>query len=259
MEKTLEELVLQHYDKLNDTDKQMWQTITKHCTSVMNASIDEVASLCNVSRTTLSRFVRKIGLDGFSELKVRLRMEKKEATLCDDASIYEDACDTIIQYVQEQRSKNYAAICELLFNAKRIVAYGSGDIQHSVAKHMKRLFTSAQEMVYDIGGSTFDSALLDVIDDNDVVILISLSGNNAQMTSVAKQLKMRGVKLISLTEFKNNALSALCDESLYISSTNFNLMKRHPNYKVTMFYYVLVELLFINYSLYKQKKIVASI
>lgn len=255
MEKTLEELVLQHYDKLNDTDKQMWQKISQCSKQVMTSSIDDVASLCNVSRTTLSRFVRKIGLDGFSELKVRLRMEKQESSLGNDASIYEDACDTIIQYVQEQRKKNYTNICEMLFKANRIIAYGSGDIQHSVAKHMKRLFSSAQELVYDIGGSTFDASLLDVIDDNDVVVLISLSGNNTQMLSVAKQLKMRGVRLISLTEFKNNALSALCDESLYISSTNYNLMKRHPNYKVTMFYYVLVELLFINYSLYKQKKL----
>ncbi|MBS4761803.1 MurR/RpiR family transcriptional regulator [Carnobacteriaceae bacterium zg-ZUI252] len=255
MEKTLEELVLQHYEKLNDTDKQIWQKIYQNAPNVMSSSIDEVAGLCNVSRTTLSRFVRKIGLDGFSELKVRLRMEKK-TILCDDATtIYEDACDTIIQYVQEQRGKNYTSICELLFNAHRIVVYGSGDIQNSVAKHMKRLFSSAQEMVYDIGGSTFDGALLDVIDDDDVVILISLSGNNDQMISVAKQLKLRGVKLISLTEFKNNALSALCEESLYISSTNFNLMKRHPHYKVTMFYYVLIELLFINYSLYKTKQL----
>ncbi|MBH9771128.1 RpiR family transcriptional regulator, partial [Clostridioides difficile] len=63
-----------------------------------------------------------------------------------------------------------------------------------------------------------------------------------------------GTKIISITEFKNNTLTDLSDESIYISATNISFLQMHPSYKLTMLYFILIELLFIKYSIYKRQR-----
>ncbi len=47
------------------------------------------------------------------------------------------------------KNKDYDALCKLLYESRTIYAYGSGDIQNVVAKQIKRMFLSCQEIIYD--------------------------------------------------------------------------------------------------------------
>lgn len=233
----------------------IWRHVLNDKQHAANLTIDELASETNVSRTTISRFVKKIGLEGYSEFKVFLRLEKDDEIGDVSTQDYNLACDAIINYVEEQKTKNYDDACKLIYNANKIIIYGSGDIQRSVAAQLKRMFMSCQEMIYDIAGSTVDRSYYKMIDEGDVMILISLSGNNENVLDIARKMKILGAKIISITEFKNNQLTAISDEALYISSTNLNFLKDYPDYKITMLYYVLAELFFIRYSIYKKNRL----
>ncbi|MBD3949145.1 MurR/RpiR family transcriptional regulator [Tuanshanicoccus lijuaniae] len=249
----IEEYVFDAYSKLNETDLEIWRTVKENRFEVPQMTIDQLAKLANVSRTTISRFVTKLGLSGYSEFKVLMSIDNANKPTF-DSRVYEDACTSIIQYIEEQKVKNYENVCQLLFESERIFVYGSGDIQSTVGRQMKRMFASCGELIYNVEGSTFDKSLYDVITEKDVVILISLSGNNEAIIDVAKTLKLKGAKVISFTEFKNNILSDLSDEKLYISSKDLNFIEHHPSYKLTMLYFVMMELLFIKYAIYKQNK-----
>lgn len=248
----IEEHVFNSYNKLNETDLEIWKIIKENCEEIPQMTIDQLAKLSNVSRTTISRFVNKIGLSGYSEFKVLMNIDNASRPKF-DSRVYEDACNSIVQYIEEQKVKNYENICQLLFESERIFVYGSGDIQSTVGRQMKRMFASCGELIYNVEGSTFDKSLFDVISDRDVIVLISLSGNNESITDVAKTLKLKGAKVISFTEFKNNTLSDLSDEKLYISSKDLNFIEHHPSYKLTMLYFVMIELLFIKYATFKQE------
>lgn len=249
----IEEYVFNSYSKLNETDLEIWHVVKENCHEIPQMTIDQLAKLANVSRTTISRFVNKIGLSGYSEFKVLMNIDNTSKPTF-DSRVYEDACTSIIQYIEEQKVKNYEGVCHLLFESERIFVYGSGDIQSTVGRQMKRMFASCGELIYNVEGSTFDKSLFDVITDKDVVVLISLSGNNEAIIDVAKTLKLKGAKVISFTEFKNNTLSDLSDEKLYISSKDLNFIEHHPSYKLTMLYFIMMELLFINYAIYKQNQ-----
>ena len=220
-------------------------------------SIDHLAGLCNVSHTTITRFVKKLGFKGYSEFKVVLNWETKETLTINDQA-YDLACDAIVRYVEDQKGKNYEHICELLYEARQVYAYGSGDIQNAVAKQIKRMFLSCQEMIYDVGGVTFDNAFYQLVHAGDVMIMISLSGSSKEVLEVTQLLKLLGVKIISITEFRDNPLTQLADESLYISATSLSILAAHPSYKTTMLYFILVELLFIKYCIYKKNRMITE-
>lgn len=253
----IEEIIVKKYAELNETDLMIWKHVFANKEAAAQMSIDHLANLCNVSHTTITRFVKKLGFKGYSEFKVVLRWEAKEELRIDEEA-YDIACNSIVRYVEDQKDKNYTDICKMIYEARQVYAYGTGDIQMAVAKQIKRMFLSCQEIIYDVGGVTFDKAFYRLVQPNDVMILISLSGNSEEVLNIAKQLKLLGVKLISITEFKDNFLTQLADESLYISAMSLSILSSHPAYKTTMLYFILVELLFIKYSIYKKHRMISE-
>lgn len=249
----LEELVFKKFSSLNETDLFIWSYISAHKEACSKASIEVLSDACSVSRTTISRFVRKLGLGGYSEFKVYLGWELNEELLYHDQS-YEKACDSVISFVEDLKTKNFDAICKLLYESKGTFAYGSGDIQSALAKQIKRMFLSSQEIIYDFGSITFDSAFYEVIGPDNVIILISLSGESDQIIEIAKRIKMRGSKIISITKFKENRLARISDENIYVALTELSILDDRPMFETMMVYFVLVELLFIKYSIFKRNK-----
>ena len=73
----LDEMVNSHYDQLNENDLYIWQYIYHHKSDCQKMSIQELARTCNVSHTSIIRFCKKIGLDGYSELKIHLKWSIK--------------------------------------------------------------------------------------------------------------------------------------------------------------------------------------
>lgn len=71
----LEELLNQYSDRLSENDLYIWDYVEKHKKQCENMTIEELARKCNVSRTTVLRFTKKLSLKGFGEFKVHLRME----------------------------------------------------------------------------------------------------------------------------------------------------------------------------------------
>ncbi len=63
---------------LNDLEMQVYQFIIKHRESVSYMTIRELAEQADVSTTTVLRFCRKMRCDGWSEFRIRLRLEQEK-------------------------------------------------------------------------------------------------------------------------------------------------------------------------------------
>ena len=69
----------------------------------------------------------------------------------------------------------------------------------------------------------------------------------------AKQMKMKGIYMISITKMISNSLAQLCDENLYIQSLSISVDKE-LEYDVTTPYFILIELLYIKYKMYLESE-----
>lgn len=72
------ELLNQYSDRLSENDLYIWDYVEKHKKQCENMTIEELARKCNVSRTTVLRFTKKLSLKGFGEFKVHLKMENDD-------------------------------------------------------------------------------------------------------------------------------------------------------------------------------------
>ena len=67
------EFTYSQVESLNETETYVYNYVVKNTKKVLNESIRELANDTHVSTATVMRFCKKMGCDGFTELKYRLK------------------------------------------------------------------------------------------------------------------------------------------------------------------------------------------
>lgn len=248
----LEELVNKHFDKLNENDKMIWQYIQGNKKKCCDISIEELAEICCISRTTISRFTQKLSFDGFREFKLHLKMECEKDTM-QDKLLLEDVCGNFIRGIQAAKDMNMDEICEHIFCAERLFVFGTGESQYAAAQMLKRMFMSVNRFFVTLYGRSELTMALEDMNTNDVAILISLSGETEPVVSAAKAMRMKGVYTVSITRLSDNTLSRLCRTNLYIQPNPF-VKKGGVSFETCSSYFNVIEILCIKYMLYIKSK-----
>lgn len=249
----LEELVNKYYDELNQNDVHIWRYISNNKKKCSRLTIEELASFCNVSRTTILRFAQKLSLKGFSELKIYLKWETSEEVEMESEAI-KVMCDGYTRAINDIAKRDFTGACKLIYDANRVFVYGSGDIQMNVARQLKMMFLHGGECLYDFEGLSIDATFFSLVNPDDVVILISLNGESKNVVELAKKMKLNNVKIVSITKLKDNTLASLSDENIYITTSQVNFDSNYRSFESYTILYNVAEILFVRYGLYKKNR-----
>jgi len=248
----LDELINKYSDNLNENDFMIWDYISNHRKECEKLVIDQLAYKCNVSRTTILRFAQKLGLKGYSELKLYLKLENQEAK--ENTSDMDKVCETYYNVINSIKQKDCTEIFEKIDSARNIYVYGIGMVQSSVKKELKRVFMASGKILYDLGGYKEAEFCLNNVTSDDLFIIISVSGENEFVNDFASKLKVKGIPIISITKLKENNLSKISDYNLYISAVTFDNKINNVKYDSITSYFILVEMLFFKYVEYQKEK-----
>ncbi len=247
----LEDLVNEKYEHLNENDLLIWQYIQNHKKECCEIPIEELAAKCCVSRTTISRFTQKLSFEGFREFKLHLKMEC-EADKVQKALVLDDVCDNYIKCIQSAKETDMKEMCEHIYQAKRLFVFGTGEVQRSAAQMISRMFVNAERFFVTLAGANELTMAMEDLGKEDLMILISLSGENPLAIEAARKLKGKGTYIISITELSNNTVARLSDKSLYITTSR--LMKiGSVTFETGSSYFNVAELLCVKYLMYLEQ------
>lgn len=247
----LEELVNRYYSHLSVTDKEIWDYIKQHKAECSSLPIEELALRCHVSRTTILRFAQRISLRGYSELKTYLRLELS-AGFAPRTNITK-AAKAYGELIKQIRDRDCTGIFNLLDGANRLFVYGSGIVQSTVAKEVKRSFMNLGKVVYDIGANNESGMIGEMITSKDCMMIISLSGESEHVRNFVKTMKMKQVPVISVTLMEENTLARMSDESLFIDTVVAD-SQFYEAYRSLAGFFILMDLLSIKYLDYQEEK-----
>ena len=245
----LEALIDENYEKLNESDLHIWNYILNHKKECQAMSIQELASKCNVSHTTILRFTHKLGLQGYSEMKIYLKWENKQQNQFDNIQV-ENICNDIEKTMEVMKKRDFYDVFELFEKSDRIYVYGSGAVQKNAAEDLKRNMIFGNKLVYVLEGKSETDIILDILSSKDVFFLLSLSGNNSFMNEFAYKLKQKGVKIISVTQIGNNKLASLSDVSLQFYTHPVLLNENKAEFYSTTQFFLINQILLLKYLEY---------
>lgn len=244
----LEQLIQEKYNELSQNELYIWNYILHHKDECENISIQGLAHHCNVSHTTIMRFVRKLGFHGYSEFKYFLRWNDKEEAFGSDEI---DICyQEYINNLNMIRDRDCSDIFDMIEQAGRIFVFGTGQLQKNIAREMKRTFSLVNKIMHVIEG--YDEVIMTsgYASTDDLFILISLSGENKIMTNVVSELKKKGVRIFSITQNKSNSLAHASDLNLPLTAHKVSTRQREEDITAVAQFFVVMEVLFLKYLEY---------
>ena len=242
---TLSELVSNNYDVLNENDFYIYQYIVHHQKEVQKMTIYELAEQCNISHTSILRFAKKLGLDGFGELKVYLKWElnRKKSFDRDKVSLIVGEYNDIIN---DLLHKDMEELLEKIHNAKRVYIYATEQAQYQVAQEMKREFIHSGKLMVVVDGlAELDFLLMQALKD-DFFIIISQFGDNESAVCLAKALKNLNIPSLGIALNYKSELAKYVD--YYIGyKTEWIQIGKEEQYHCSVPLFLIANMLFIKY------------
>ncbi|MBR4140066.1 MAG: MurR/RpiR family transcriptional regulator [Lachnospiraceae bacterium] len=242
---TLSELVSKNYDVLNENDFYIYQYIVHHQKEVQKMTIYELAEQCNISHTSILRFAKKLGLDGFGELKVYLKWElnRKKSFDRDKVSLIVGEYNDIIN---DLLHKDMEELLEKIHNAKRVYIYATEQAQYQVAQEMKREFIHSGKLMVVVDGlAELDFLLMQALKD-DFFIIISQFGDNESAVCLAKALKNLNIPSLGIALNYKSELAKYVD--YYIGyKTEWIQIGKEEQYHCSVPLFLIANMLFIKY------------
>lgn len=196
--------------KLSHLEQEFIDRLGESDIEIFDSYISDLSKKFYVSNSTITRFAKKLGYDGFNELKFALQ-NVKEPVKYQTQKIYTSLINDIKEFDED--------VLQLIYNLEkfsRIVIVGIGSSGLISNEMMFKLG--------EIGLNNLDYAkepysinlLSKALDKDDLLICISLSGENTHILEACENAKQKGATIFSIT---GNINSSLMNYSDYILKT----------------------------------------
>lgn len=226
-------------DSMTPLESEIASYILNNKDAVTKLKIQELADILFISKSAIHRFVKKIGFNGFNDLKVSIA--KENADLLENNSyinvnypfqakdnprqiafklleVYEKAIKDTFEYVDLDQIK---VVSQLIDSADVIDVY-----THA---HNSNIAENFQDKMLTIGKSvncpsSFYNQRLTVLasDQKHVAIILSYSGKATFILPIVKKLYEKGVKVIQIGKAGSNYYSQYVTYHLSISDSENN-------------------------------------
>lgn len=192
---------------LNDLEFEVYNYVIKNLDQILDMKIRQLAQEIHVSTTTILRFCKKMGCDGYSEFKVKLKMihllpEK------DLSRNMEPVLDFMTKINTEEKRQKINEIVQLLGQAKRVIFLGCGS-SGILAKYGARYLTNIGKLAQSI-----DDPYYPVTDESykeTVIITLSVSGETNEIIFRLNHYKQLDATIVSITNIENCTIAKMAD------------------------------------------------
>ena len=218
---------------LNPALKKIAEYILAHPQKVKMLRIKDLASTCGVAEATVTRFVKKIGLNNFQELKINIA-EITTEKIIEKEVVYEDISkgDSINSIIEKIVAINNKALndTKMLLDVKeikkainaidgagKINIYGAGG-SYLTAENARIRFYRIGKICNVYNDPNQQAVAASLLTQQDVAIGISNSGRTISTVNALKQAKDSGAKTICITSYDQTPIINYSDIKLFTST-----------------------------------------
>lgn len=207
------------YPSLSKQEKKIADYIFEKKGKMIYLSLNEISEEIKVGEATIVRFVKKIGFNGFKDLKLQIAKEDYPIIEID----YDDYIDNIQANINETIMNTKSLIdrkqlnkaISVMSKAERLFLYGVGDSGIATLELQDKLLRFGKTAIA-YTDAHFQIINAGILTNKDVVIAVSLSGKTKDIIDSLEIARKNKAKIISIT---NHVLSPVAKLSDYILLT----------------------------------------
>ena len=250
----LEKRINENYDRLTANDREVLNLILRDKDRTTQMNSPELAAHCHVSRTTLVRLFKKLGISTFAEF--RLLLQEKSGGGPASRLDMQEILSGYHRMVDDLKAYDYDAVCQVIHEADTIYLFGTGNEQKAIGEEFKRIFLMFGKCCIDL----FDYGEVEYASRNfkakDLFIAVSLSGESQSGIDVLRFVQCRDIRTLSITRWTNNTMARMCRYNLYAGTKMIGGgegVKQGAGYEMVAAFYILLDILSVNYLEYMRE------
>lgn len=218
------EFTYSQVESLNETEAYVYNYVVKNTKKVLNASIRELANYTHVSTATIMRFCKKMGCEGFTELKYRLKEHVEAQETKED-----DVSDQFASFIERVKSSDYLESIHrsaaIIKQSDSILTLGIG-INSDFAKYTSRLLSHVGYYCYGVDGAAYP--VQRVAEGHQGVIIAFYEQRQKKLLfEEIYRYKNKNYIIIMLSNNNMGSMEHLCDEVIHVSDGSVMLGKIH--------------------------------
>jgi DNA-binding MurR/RpiR family transcriptional regulator len=248
------------YTTLKKAEKKAADYLINHAKGVNRLSIQEFALEAGCSEATVVRLSKKLGYEGFPELKRDFAAYENSSEIHEYGNIqdndvpldvmrkvFEASVQGLVDTLNMLDHDSYTRALESLIGSQRILFCGLGDAG-AVAMEAHLRFLRIGVLSLHSADPDTQLILASQLQKHDTVVAISHSGRSRQILDVGKVAKDRGATVILLTNFPVSPLSKKSDIILQTAVFSKNITGEIMSKRITAL--CIIESLYINFMLH---------
>lgn len=196
---------------LNDLELEVYNYIMRHQEKVLEMKIRELAEGSHVSTTTVLRFCKKMGCNGYSEFKVKYKMYLNEVPNQAKKEDIRVLVNFFYRADSEEFNKQLDEVASLIYYASKVIFLGIGS-SGIVAKYGARYLTNSGKVAqyiddpfYPVPAGFYDGA---------VIVVLSVSGETGQVMEQLRRFIRFNCAIVCLTNSETSTIAKMSDVCL---------------------------------------------
>lgn len=224
MEKSVINQICASMDTFFETEKKIGNFIIHHPKEIVDMTVGELAKECQVSEASVSRFCKKIDMNGFHHLKISIAKEMVSQSEDDELSNHISVDDLeqslknilankvaeLTQTVSMMNSENLQDILKRINNAQNVLFAAVGN---TVPVAMDGAYKLNQIGISAVSTPVWETQLAYsyTLSPDDVVIAISNSGESTGVINILEAAKQKKATTISITNSEKSTIAKISD------------------------------------------------
>lgn len=236
-------LIEQIMAELPSSEKKIAEYVLKEPISAVEMGICEFSSKVGACSTSVVRFCKRLGFDGYVEFKESMlwALVEKYSANSDDYQAdqvmenfcdgYESSKDLISKYIRYAKrnftnlesilnSQNLQEAAKLVYQADTILLIGCGASVVTVDDIQYKMLGLGKNVLYS-KDPNFQVVQVRIAPKNSVAIAVSYFGEDKDVNTVVEEVKKQGIKLITITKIGHNHLTKLSDIKLQVPACGY--------------------------------------
>ena len=216
-------------DSMGPAEKKIATYLLNHSGEIVSLSISDFSKKCGCGDATVVRFSRRLGLDGYQDLKLRIAAELNATSAVDGEIQKNDSCFEIFQKriadINESLRNTESVLdaeklelaAKTIMQADRVVVFGLGNsaaIAQDAAHKFLRLGLAAQVCC----DNHMQAIVASHLRRGSVAIGISHSGSSKDIVEAMRLCKICGATTVCITNYGSSPLAESSDIVLYTKS-----------------------------------------
>lgn len=210
-------------DTFSPTEKKIANYLVQNVSTIRTMTSYEISQKLGIGQSNIIRFSQKLGYKGFRELQFDADGQDDELyrEVNDNESTELTNNRIVHQYINLSKATNSLngpetidKCVKKIINSERIMVYGVGN-SNLFAEYMSNNLLKMQFNSFSSSNAHIVFTKVSGLNSNDLVILVSETGETREIIKIAKIAKNHGIPIMAITRLAKNRLLKLADYAIY--------------------------------------------